>query len=101
MAGRSQGIPRLEALAGPGGRWVPGSGGLCSPVCAARMEDSARCGPSLAAPPASPHRLGHLGVQALVGDEVGPLLEALVTLATAKGPLARVHPPVVQQVGAQ
>lgn len=49
----------------------------------------------------SPHGLGHLGMQALVGDEVGALLEALVALSAAEGPLASVHTPVVQQVGAQ
>lgn len=36
-----------------------------------------------------------------MGYEVCALLETLVTLATAKGPLAGVHAPVVQQVGTQ
>lgn len=43
----------------------------------------------------SPHGLGHLGVQALVRNEVCTLLETLVTLATAEWPLACVHTPVV------
>lgn len=40
-------------------------------------------------------------MKALVGYEVGTLLEALVALATAKRPLASVHTPVVQQVRTQ
>lgn len=52
-------------------------------------------------PNPSPHWLGHLGMQALVGNEVGALLETLVALAAAKGPLARVYAPMVQQVGAE
>lgn len=43
----------------------------------------------------SPHGLGHLGVQALVRNEVCTLLETLVTFATAERPLACVHTPVV------
>lgn len=104
MATRSQGIPCLVGVGQvPRRAGLMGSarGGPCSPA-GSGDGGLGRVGtlPGLPFRP-SPHRLGHLGVQALVGDEVGALLEALVALAAAEGPLARVHAPVVQQVGAQ
>lgn len=79
----SQGRARCGVVAadgGSGGRW---------PCC------SFVPGETPPATPPSAHELGHLGMQALVGDEVGALLKAFVALAAAKRPLARVHTPVV------